>query len=136
MATPAAEDPSTNGRPVLPNADAAKAADVTLLETTMAELRGFYFGGPAADRPPPENFLPALFFPFREPARVRTDYLGHGYFLSNPATCSDVILALRYGRAPGAENGRPLTEVIPNFYILDDNYPQKAAPMPKGAAAP
>ena len=69
-------------------------------------------------------------------ARVRTDYLGHGYFLSNPATCSDVILFLRYGRAPGAENGRPLTEVIPNFYILDDNYPQEAAPMPKGAATP
>jgi esterase/lipase superfamily enzyme len=69
-------------------------------------------------------------------ARVRTDYLGHAYFLSNPATCSDVILALRYGRAPGAENGRPLTEVIPNFYILDDNYPQKPAPMPKGVAAP
>jgi esterase/lipase superfamily enzyme len=69
-------------------------------------------------------------------ARVRTDYLGHGYFLSNPAACSDVILFLRYGRAPGAENGRPLTEVIPNYYILDDNYPQKAAPMPKGAAAP
>ncbi|MHC5016911.1 MAG: alpha/beta hydrolase, partial [Planctomycetota bacterium] len=69
-------------------------------------------------------------------ARVRTDFLGHGYFLSNPATCSDVILFLRYGRAPGAENGRPLTEVIPNYYILDDNYPQEAAPMPKGAAAP
>jgi esterase/lipase superfamily enzyme len=69
-------------------------------------------------------------------ARVRTDYLGHGYFLSNPATCSDVILVLRYGRAPGAENGRPLTEVIPNYYILDDNYPQEAAPMPKDAAAP
>ncbi|MHC4516887.1 MAG: hypothetical protein ACYS5W_24785, partial [Planctomycetota bacterium] len=74
MATPAAEDPSINGRPVLPDADAAKAADITLLETTMAELRGFHFGGPAADRPPPENFLPALFFPFREPNRVRTDY--------------------------------------------------------------
>jgi len=69
-------------------------------------------------------------------ARVRTDYLGHGYFLSNPATCSDVILFLRYGRAPGAANGRPLTEVIPNFYILDDDYPQKAAPMPRGAIRP
>jgi esterase/lipase superfamily enzyme len=61
-------------------------------------------------------------------ARVRTDFLGHGYFLSNPATCSDLILFLRYGRARGADNGRPLTEVIPNYYILDDNYPQKAAP--------
>jgi esterase/lipase superfamily enzyme len=67
-------------------------------------------------------------------ARIRTDYLGHGYFLSNPATCSDVILFLRYGRAPGAANGRPLTEVAPNYYILDDNYPQKAAPRPKAKA--
>ncbi len=63
-------------------------------------------------------------------ARVRTDYMGHGYFLSNPATCSDLILVLRYGRRPGAENGRPLTEVMTNYYILDDGYPQKAAPMP------
>jgi esterase/lipase superfamily enzyme len=66
-------------------------------------------------------------------ARIRTDFLGHAYFLSNPATCSDVILALRYGRAPGAANGRPLTEVAPNYYILNDRYPQEAAPMPKAA---
>ena len=63
-------------------------------------------------------------------ARVHTDFMGHGYFLSNPATCSDLILVLRYGRRPGAENGRPLTEVMTNYYILDDGYPQKAAPMP------
>ena len=67
-------------------------------------------------------------------SRVRTDFLGHAYFLSNPATLSDVILKLRYDRAPGTENGRPLTEVAPNFYILDDNYPQQAAPLPKAAA--
>ncbi|MHC4422152.1 MAG: alpha/beta hydrolase [Planctomycetota bacterium] len=66
-------------------------------------------------------------------ARVRTDYLGHAYFLGNPATFSDIILVLRYGRAPGAENGRPLTEVAPNYYILNDDYPQKAAPLPKAA---
>jgi esterase/lipase superfamily enzyme len=65
-------------------------------------------------------------------ARVKTDYMGHGYFLSDPATCSDLILVLRYGRLPGAENGRPLTKIAPTYYILDKNYPSQAAPMPKG----
>jgi len=68
-------------------------------------------------------------------AQVRTDFTGHGYFLSNPAVFSDVILVLRYGRKPGAENGRPLTALISNYFILDDNYPQKAAPLPKRKAA-
>ena len=65
-------------------------------------------------------------------ARIKTDFMGHGYFLSSPATCSDLILVLRYGRLPGAENGRPLTKIAPTYYILDKNYPRQAAPMPKG----
>jgi esterase/lipase superfamily enzyme len=64
-------------------------------------------------------------------ARVRTDYLGHGYFLGNPAASSDLILVLRYNRPPGAEHGRPLTEIGPNWYIFDDKYPMQAAPLPK-----
>ncbi len=68
-------------------------------------------------------------------ARVHTDYTGHGYFLSNPAVLSDIILVLRYDRRPGAANGRPLTPIVHNYYMLDDNYPQKAAPMPKGRSA-
>ncbi len=64
-------------------------------------------------------------------ARVRTDYTGHGYFLSNPAVFSDVILVLRYDRTPGADHDRPLTEIFPGYYILDDRYPQHAAPLPK-----
>ncbi len=68
-------------------------------------------------------------------AQVRTDFTGHGYFLSNPAVFSDIILVLRYDRPPGAENGRPLTALIPNYYILDDRYPQHAAPLPKRKAA-
>ncbi len=68
-------------------------------------------------------------------ARVHTDYTGHGYFLSNPAVFSDIILILRYDRTPGAANGRPLTPIVHNYYILDDNYPHKAAPMPKGRSA-
>jgi esterase/lipase superfamily enzyme len=61
-------------------------------------------------------------------SRIHTDFLGHGYFLSSPATLSDLILDLRYGRPVGAEHGRPLTEVAPNYYILDDDYPRNAAP--------
>jgi esterase/lipase superfamily enzyme len=64
-------------------------------------------------------------------SRVKTDYWGHGYFLSDPATLSDLILVLRYERAPGAENGRPLTRLIPAYYILDEHYPQRAAPVPE-----
>lgn len=62
-------------------------------------------------------------------ARVRT--AGHGYFLSNPAVLSDVILVLRYDRAPGDATGRPLTPLRGNYYILDDDYPLKAAPLPE-----
>jgi esterase/lipase superfamily enzyme len=65
-------------------------------------------------------------------SRIHTSFLGHAYFLSSPATLSDIILLLRYDRAPGAENGRPLTKLMPGFFILDDNYPQEAAPLPKG----
>ena len=68
-------------------------------------------------------------------AEVRTDFTGHGYFLSNPAVLSDVILVLRYDRKPGAENDRPLTELIPNYYVLDDGYPGQAAPLPAAKAA-
>jgi len=64
-------------------------------------------------------------------SRIRSKGMGHNYFLSNPATLSDLILVLRYDRPPTAEGGRPLTEIAPNWYILDDNYPRKAAPLPK-----
>ena len=64
-------------------------------------------------------------------SRIRSEGMGHSYFLSNPATLSDLILVLRYDRPPTAEHGRPLTEIAPNWYILDDDYPRKAAPLPK-----
>jgi esterase/lipase superfamily enzyme len=64
-------------------------------------------------------------------ARIRTDWTGHAYFLTNPAAFSDVVLVLRYNRPPGAEHGRPLTEIAPNWFILDDNFPMKAAPLPR-----
>lgn len=50
---------------------------------------------------------------------------GHSYFLSNPAVSSDIMALIRYGRAPGKENGRPLEHLGGgNFWRIDDNYPQ------------
>ncbi len=48
---------------------------------------------------------------------------GHAYFHSNPAASSDLILLMRYGLAPGAENGRPLEPIAPGFWMIKKNYP-------------
>ncbi len=52
-----------------------------------------------------------------------TSGTGHSYFHSNPAASSDLILLLRYGFAPGAENGRPLESVAPGFWLIKPEYP-------------
>jgi esterase/lipase superfamily enzyme len=48
---------------------------------------------------------------------------GHGYFHSSPAASSDLILLIRYGFEPGAENGRPLESVAPGFWQIQPEYP-------------
>jgi esterase/lipase superfamily enzyme len=48
---------------------------------------------------------------------------GHNYFYSNPAVSSDLILVLRYGKAPGAEHGRPLKVQKSGFWEINDRYP-------------
>lgn len=48
---------------------------------------------------------------------------GHNYFLDNPAVSSDILALLRYGWAPGKENGRPLEHLGGNFWRIDDDYP-------------
>jgi esterase/lipase superfamily enzyme len=55
---------------------------------------------------------------------IRTDWLGHGYFISNPAVLSDLILVLRDGRPPGVEHGRPLEPMGGQFWRLDRGYPR------------
>ena len=56
-------------------------------------------------------------------ARVKTGFLGHSYYHSNPAVSSDIMLALRYGAEAGSPQ-RPLKEVAPNYWVLDDEaYP-------------
>jgi esterase/lipase superfamily enzyme len=54
---------------------------------------------------------------------LRTDWLGHGYFISNPSVLSDLILVLRDGRLPGPEHGRPLRHIEGQFWGLDRGYP-------------
>ena len=56
-------------------------------------------------------------------ARVVLDFAGHDYYRSNPAVSSDLILLLRDNRAPGAANGRPLTEAAGNYWTISDKYP-------------
>jgi hypothetical protein len=55
----------------------------------------------------------------------RTDggLIGHGYFHSDPATSSDLILVIRDQRRPGAAHGRPLPPVDINTWALDKGYP-------------
>lgn len=60
--------------------------------------------------------------------RASTIGMGHDYFLSNPATLSDLILVLREHRAPGAANGRPLVDDPKGFWELFDGYPFRKAP--------
>jgi esterase/lipase superfamily enzyme len=49
---------------------------------------------------------------------------GHSYFLSNPAVSSDLLALLRYGWAPGKENGRPLENLDGgNVWRINDAYP-------------
>jgi len=48
--------------------------------------------------------------------------VGHGYFRSNPAASSDLILILRDGSRPG-EPKRPLTHETLNFWTMPKDYP-------------
>jgi esterase/lipase superfamily enzyme len=56
-------------------------------------------------------------------ARVKADAFGHSYYHANPAVSSDLLLLIRYGAEPGSPE-RPLREIIPNYWLLDDEaYP-------------
>lgn len=54
-------------------------------------------------------------------ARVPKQGWGHSYFHTSPAVSSDLILLLRDDLEPG--RGRPLTNVGPNYWELDKDYP-------------
>jgi len=60
--------------------------------------------------------------------QVKADSFGHSYFYLSPAVTSDLVLLLRDGRKPGAENGRPLKPIAKNYWLLDESYPNFDAP--------
>jgi esterase/lipase superfamily enzyme len=55
-------------------------------------------------------------------ALVSSTFSGHSYFSESPAVSSDLILLFRDNCPPGAATGRPLTQRIPNFYEIRDDY--------------
>ena len=54
----------------------------------------------------------------------RLSFLGHSYFVDNPAVISDLILLLRDDKKVGAKNGRPLEPDQSGMWILRRDYPQ------------
>ena len=48
--------------------------------------------------------------------------LNHDYLFTHPAAMSDLILVLRDGRAPGAQNGRPLHQPAEGIWELNEDY--------------
>jgi esterase/lipase superfamily enzyme len=54
---------------------------------------------------------------------LKAGFIGHSYFYSHPAALSDLIMILRDNRGPGGANGRPLVQLSPGFWRLDENYP-------------
>lgn len=51
----------------------------------------------------------------------------HSYFHSDPAASSDLVLTVRFGLEPGAENGRPLKPLEANFWQVEPGYPHSHA---------
>jgi esterase/lipase superfamily enzyme len=51
------------------------------------------------------------------------DRFGHSYFLTNQSASSDLVMLLRYGFAPGSEDGRPLEYLGAGFWRIPEDYP-------------
>lgn len=58
------------------------------------------------------------------------DRTGHGYFHSSPEASSDLIMTIRYGLEPGSENGRPLDQLAPHFWMIRPGYPERSNNQP------
>jgi esterase/lipase superfamily enzyme len=64
-------------------------------------------------------------------SKTKTSFIGHGYFYSNPAVLSDLILLLR-DDAWVDDTKRPLEPTEHGFWIIRDGYPQTSkADLPK-----
>ncbi|MCZ6835846.1 MAG: alpha/beta hydrolase [Planctomycetota bacterium] len=55
-------------------------------------------------------------------ARVKSGFVGHAYFIDNPAVLSDVILVLKGHYKAGAEHGRPLQRESGGYWKVTDDY--------------
>ncbi len=55
-------------------------------------------------------------------ARVKVDFLGHGYFHENPAVSSDLLQLLREDCDAGADDCRPLKREQDVFWKITDDY--------------
>ncbi|MCP3902848.1 MAG: alpha/beta hydrolase, partial [Planctomycetes bacterium] len=53
----------------------------------------------------------------------KTGFLGHAYFLEDPAVTSDLLLLLRDDLRPGAEHGRPLVHDDSGMWVIPRGYP-------------
>jgi esterase/lipase superfamily enzyme len=49
-------------------------------------------------------------------------YSSHSYMFMHPSAFSDLLLVLREGNPPGAENGRPLEQPRPGLWLMTDDY--------------
>ena len=58
-------------------------------------------------------------------ARVRAGFLSHGYFYSNPAVSSDLLLLLREDCPPGSPQCRPLEGDGDPFWRITESYPAR-----------
>ena len=62
---------------------------------------------------------------FIECKATRFSSFNHDYIFADPAALSDLILVLRDRRAPGAENGRPLSQPVEGVWELTNDYPAR-----------
>ena len=69
-------------------------------------------------------------FEYIDARTKKADFFGHSYFYQSPAVSSDLILILREHRAAGPENGRPLAQEEPGFWVLDNDYPKFPGGIP------
>lgn len=86
----------------------------------------------------PEQFQAVSYFPNLEIVdfRLKSDFIGHGYFCHNPSASSDVILALRDKLDAGEETGRPLQPHGPSVWRLEEGYPNVQPGWLGGLLAP
>jgi esterase/lipase superfamily enzyme len=56
--------------------------------------------------------------------RGKGGIFGHGYWHSDPAASSDLIMILRYQRDAGADHGRPLKPAGPGMWVIPEGYPE------------